>query len=203
MKHQMSLFVLFSLLFTSVASADCQGLYQDEIARISDNLIRFKKKEKKIIIGSAVGVAVPAAVLGGAAIYLIADGATLAPAILAGAIFGTGAGAIAGAGVAIPLITYNQIQKARIRGLQRVADTLDEARALNEDGKNLKRLLKQMQRKDPDLDMIHLITALNLSNSENRFCSDPNDLDRMRQVRRHLQAVDEADEEAETVSISS
>ena len=142
MKYCWNACLLLTLAFNSFAYADCQPAFQDEIDRISNKLISFKKKEKKIEIGVAIGAGAPVAILGGVAFGLITDGATIPTAILSGAMFGTFTGGIAAGAVAVPLITYNQIQKARIRALVRITATLDEASQLNEDGKHLKKLLK-------------------------------------------------------------
>lgn len=169
------------LTFSTSALADCRPAYQTKIESIESRLLGFKHREKKILLGTGIGVGVPTGIFMGTMFGLIADGATIPISILEGVLFGSVAGGFAAGAVAVPLITYNQIQKARIRGLSRVDELLAEVRDRNVSGKRLLKLQRQLG----GIDMNELITKIEAADQGDAFCQE-GELFRMRQVRRYL-----------------
>ena len=185
-KHLISFLVLISLIVPTIAMADCQSAYEEAITKKHDHLLFSKHRQKKVLIGTGVGVGVPAGVFFGIMFGLITDGATIPIAILTGAMFGTVAGGVAVGAVAIPMITYNQIIKAEIRGLKHARDLLNEAQAHDVDGKQINKMFKKLRKYNFEMDINALIDEVNEANTQNVFCPEGERPDYLFQIRKYL-----------------
>lgn len=170
--------------------ANCQDIYEQAITNKHEKLLLSRIKQKKALIRTGAGVGVPTAVFFGIMFKLITDGATIPAAILTGTMFGTVAGGVAVGAVAIPMITYNQIIKAEIRGLKHARELLNEAQAQDVDGKQLNRMLKKLRKKDSELEINSLIEAVNEANKQNVFCPEGERPDYLYQIRKYLRPAD-------------
>ncbi len=178
--------MVLTLIVPSIAMADCQSAYEEAIVKKQKHLLFAKHREKKILIGTAAGVGIPTAVFFGIMFQVIVDGSTIPIAILEGVLFGSVFGGSAVGAIAIPMITYNQIIKAEIRGLKHARDLLNEAQAQDHNGKQLKKTFKKLKKYNWEMDMGALIDEINDANSKNVFCPEGARPDYLYQIRKFL-----------------
>jgi hypothetical protein len=171
MKNIITLLCLF-LILTTHTFANCLPLIQNKIEQKETKLLKAKLKEKKILKRTFVGVGVPSAVFWGVMFKLIADGATIPAALLVGGSFGVTVGAGAVAVVAVPMITYNQIIKSQIKSFKKTHSLILDASLNNYDSKQLKKLLKKLNRKSPTFTMEELVSEINHHNIQQTFCPE-------------------------------
>lgn len=186
--------ILVVFVAMATAHADCQDLYRLGIEHRQGQLLHFKRSNKRILKGTFIGTGATTGVLTGAAFLAITDGATIPIAILQGALFGTVIGGAATGAVAIPLITYQQVRKAQIRGLTNALNLLEEIRSGDLKGPVFSKLYRKLSKHNSELDRSALANMIEKANTENAFCrnkDEPENLDsiqlfRMRQIRRFL-----------------
>ncbi len=117
---------------------------------------------------------------------LITDGSTIALSIMQVGVFGGIFGGAAAGAVAIPMITYNQIIKAEIRGLEHARDLLNESAAMNVEGKQIKKMFKKLRWYNLEMAIEPLMEEINDANSKNQFCPEGERPDYLFQIRKFL-----------------
>jgi len=174
------------VFFSRASQANCLPLIESKIIEKQDKLIKVKTKEKQIIKGVAIGTFVPMTLFWGTMAKLIIDGGTIATAVLVGTGYGVVIAGGAVAAVSVPMVTYNQILKARIRGLEKIKTLLADARESKLESHLLKKMLKKIKRQKPEMTMDDLIYSINEANEQEIFCQENEKIYGFNQVKKYL-----------------
>jgi hypothetical protein len=179
--------LLFGFLTFPIESrASCIESIEDRIHAKQEKLIRAKTREKKILKITAVSTFTPTALVMGTLAKLIIDGGTIGTAIIVGSSFGAFVGAGAVAAVAVPIVTYNQILKAEIRGMNRTLELLKASASHDLENPVLGRMIRRLKKKQSDLTTSQILDTLNLGNRELLFCKPDSKIPGLKRIERLL-----------------
>jgi hypothetical protein len=163
--------LLCVFLLTSIkANASCIETIENRIHAKQEKLTRAKTREKKILKITAISTFTPTALVMGTMAKLIIDGGTIGTAIIVGSTFGAFVGAGAVATVAVPMVTYNQILKAEIRGMNKTLNILRASASQDLENPALHKLIGRLQKKRPEWMASEILDALNLASQEHALC---------------------------------
>jgi uncharacterized membrane protein required for colicin V production len=188
LRHSIAVKILL-LVFLSVpieSRASCIESIENRIHAKQEKLVHARTREKKILKITAVSTFTPTALVMGTMAKLIIDGGTIGTAIIVGSSFGAFVGAGAVAAVAVPMVTYNQILKAEIRGMSRTLELLKASSSQDLENPLLTRLIRRLQKKRPDWTASKILDALNLANQENALCHPESKIPGLRKIETYL-----------------
>jgi len=164
--------LMLIIVFASNLYANCLPKIQEDIKLKEQKLLFSKLKQKKAIKVTALSTFIPASIFWGVMGKLLIDGGTILSSVAVGATFGTVVtGGVVGV-VAIPMITYNQILKGKIRGLKKSFEVIQASEDYDYSNPQLRRLYKKVLRKHKSLTVEELVSIINTENVMTTFCPE-------------------------------
>ena len=174
------------LLTSTEVKASCIEAIESRIHAKQEKLAHARTREKKILKITAISTFTPTALVMGTMAKLIIDGGTIGTAIIVGSTFGAFVGAGAVAAVAVPMVTYNQILKAEIRGMNKTLNILRASASQDLENPALHKLIRRLQKKRPEWTTTEVLDALNLASQEQALCHPDSKIPGPRRIESYL-----------------